>query len=76
MHVQQTSDSGYILTGYYQPRRFQYRDLWLIKTDENGNAPNNYDNNYDRSIFRLKILEFFPNLFPLLQRLIQRLGLK
>ena len=70
IHVQQTSDGGFILTGYYQPGWFQYRDLWLIKTDENGNAPNSYHKNYDRSMFSLRILELVPNLFPILRQLL------
>ena len=63
VHVQQTNDGGYILTGYYLQRMFQYRDLWLIKTDENGDVPRSRAINTPF----LNLFERFPNLFPILR---------
>jgi hypothetical protein len=67
VHVQQTGDGGYILTGSYQPRRFQYRNLWLIKTDKNGDAPLGKS----RDLWRSRLFELFPNLFPMLRYLLR-----
>ena len=63
IHVQQTNDGGYILTGYYQAKRFQLRDLWLIKTDENGDAPNIHG----RILMNNRLFELFPNLYKILE---------
>jgi len=62
VHVQQTTDGGYILTGYCQPKRFQYRELWLVKTDENGDAPPGRA----RNLLRFRLFELFPNLVRIL----------
>jgi len=65
--VQQTTDGGYILIGYETSRL--HPDLWLIKTDVNGNVKNKPFN------FNLNLLgwlfERFPNAFPILRHLIE-----
>ena len=65
---QQTVDGGYILVGY----KIAYNtDVWLIKTDSNGDVPTSRA----RSLWKFRLFELFPNLFPILQMLLQRLGL-
>jgi len=72
VHVQQTNDGGYILTGYEQTNMFQHLDLWLIKTDENGDVPMSRA----RNLMESRLFELFSNLFPILRLLLQRLGLQ
>ena len=68
--VQQTTDGGYILTGSYRD------DVFLIKTDSNGNAPPlsktkdiGIRNKVSYNSFLLSILEQFSILNLFLQRL-------
>lgn len=62
----QTSDGGYILTGYQATKD---RDVLLIKTDSNGNVPRSRV----RNIRTFSSFERFLNLFPILKLLIQRI---
>ena len=64
--IQQTTDGGYILTGEYSTKLFQDPDLWLVKTDENGNVPNNFA----KSTFKYWMNNLFPNLFKILEKLL------
>jgi hypothetical protein len=64
--VQQTSDSGYIVTGSIDDDHGS--DVWLIKTDENGNVKNKAISKSTNLC--LSILEKFMGNFPLLSRLL------
>ncbi|MGC9308187.1 MAG: hypothetical protein ACP5FL_05345 [Thermoplasmatota archaeon] len=44
--VQQTTDEGYIMTGYMTPYAGASKDLWVIKTDSDGNIL--WDKNFDK----------------------------
>ncbi|UCH71703.1 MAG: hypothetical protein JSW62_04715, partial [Thermoplasmatales archaeon] len=68
--VRQTADDGYIITGETRSFGAGATDVWLIKTDKDGKAKNNAIN----SPF-LNYLQPHPNMVPMLQRLLQRLGL-
>jgi hypothetical protein len=68
--VQQTTDGGYILSGYVSS--LLSADIWLIKTDSNGDVPPGKA----RNLLRFRLLELFPNLFPLLRQILLRFGLQ
>jgi hypothetical protein len=69
--VQQTTDGGYIITG--DKGRLD-TDVWLIKTDKDGNAPNSYN----KDMIKQRMFSLFPDLFcflerlPILQKLLNR----
>jgi len=64
--VQQTSDGGYILTGYVDSSLILNTDVWLIKTDSNGNVKRN------KEIYNILFLWFLER-FPILNRLLNLL---
>ena len=65
--AQQTTDGGYILTGVTDEVPLPLRtDVWLIKTDENGDVPPGKS----RDLWRSRLFELFPYLFPILQKIL------
>jgi hypothetical protein len=70
-YVQQTSEGGYILTGNVDSMLLN-TDVWLVKTDENGDAPPGKA----RNLLRFRLFELFPNLFPILRQILLRSGLQ
>jgi hypothetical protein len=66
--AQQTTDGGYILTGVTDEVSLPLRtDVWLIKTDKNGDAPPGKS----RDLWRSRLFELFPNLFLILRHLLR-----
>ena len=66
--VQQTTDSGYIITGHKDVDYwYGFGDVWLIKTNEYGKSSSKV---VTENMLLLRILE----RFPLLQKLIQQLS--
>ncbi|MCK4366057.1 MAG: hypothetical protein KAW45_08395 [Thermoplasmatales archaeon] len=63
--AQQTTDGGYILTG---PVSYNVLsdDIWLVKTDANGDVPTSRA----RNLLKFRLLELFPNLFKILEKLL------
>ena len=72
--VQQTPDNGYILTGDTTSYGFDIGplkgDIWLLKTDSNGNAPRNKAFNFNFNLLNW-LFERFPNMFPILRYLLE-----
>jgi len=64
--VQQTTDGGYIITGYIEPSSAGNEDVLLIKTDSQGKSKTiSSDNLWFEWLF-----ERFPNAFPILRQLL------
>ena len=65
LSVQQTNDGGYILSGYKSAGL--YYDLWLVKTDSNGDVPTSRA----RNLLKFRLFELFPNLLKILEKLLK-----
>jgi len=65
--VQQTSDGGYILTGSVDSVPLR-SDVWLIKTDAEGNVARG---RFITNSFLMRFLKRFPNAFPLLRNILE-----
>jgi hypothetical protein len=69
---------GYVVLGSSNFNGSELEDfaIWLIKIDSNGNVRNVPRNRAHNTPF-LNFLQNYPNMFPILQRLLfQRLGLQ
>jgi hypothetical protein len=65
--VQQTTDGGYIAVGTVE-YILNYSDILLIKTDSEGNVARN---RVITNSFFIRLLERFPNMFPILRHLLR-----